>query len=214
MKKRSLSMKKRSLSMKNMTTFFMIALFVCIATFLAFAANKNRDTSLCQLEFDANDEFPGGPYFSVDNTGSDSEGALWSTASSFSGFYFNEDEDVKFHANSYAYISCMTDNNNYVTKYNLHVKVQATLAFFAERDPEGLVRRGAFADSQFVYGDEGNPLWYKLEDTSAKGSANGENLTTGAQHNTSSEAPTSVTARDIEIYGCPDGTTVCSTCWQ
>lgn len=33
--------------MKKMTAFFSIALLVCIATFVAFASNINRDASYC-----------------------------------------------------------------------------------------------------------------------------------------------------------------------
>ena len=35
--------------MKKMTAFFSIALLVCIATFVAFASNQNRNSSVCRL---------------------------------------------------------------------------------------------------------------------------------------------------------------------
>ena len=48
--------------MKKLTAFFTIALLVCIATFVAFASNINRDTSISTLvraQPDDNLDIPG-----------------------------------------------------------------------------------------------------------------------------------------------------------
>ena len=76
--------------MKKLTAFFTLALLVCIVTFVAFASNLNRDVSHCFLILKGpDDDFPG-MYSDEDNTGTDSEGPLYSAASSWFGYYRND----------------------------------------------------------------------------------------------------------------------------
>ena len=181
--------------MKKMTAFFTIALLVCIAICVAFAANQNRDVSHCFLIKDVDDDFPG-PFSDEDCTGTDSEGPLYSTGSAWTGYY-HENGDLRFGASGYGYVSCYTDNGNYKTTYKLHVKVPAALAFVNERNPEENERRGSFSDSEYVSG-EGNGDNFSLGGASGSASASGKNPSNNAQHSTSAAAPTRVTARDIE----------------
>ena len=146
--------------MKKMTTFFTIVLLVCIATFVAFASNQNRDVSDSYLVVDVNDDFPG-KYSDEDNTGTDSEGPLYSTASSWSGYYLNDNGDLKFSACGYGYVSCSTNNENYKTTYSLHAKVHPNLAFVNERKPEAETVKSHFYKSVYVSGD-GNGAGFSL----------------------------------------------------
>ena len=180
--------------MKKMTAFFTIALLVCIAICVAFAANQNRDVSHCFLIVD--NDFPAG-FSDEDCTGTDSEGPLWSTGSSWSGYYFNSNGDLRLSASGYGYVSCYTDNDNYKTTYKLHVKVPADLAFVNERNPETNEQRGSFSDSEYVSG-EGNGNNFKLGGSSGSASASGKNPSNGDQHSTSAASPTRITARDLE----------------
>jgi len=61
--------------MKRLTAFFTIAILVCIATFVAYASNQNRDMSYSLLVREGpDDDFPG-QYKRESNSGVDSEGA-------------------------------------------------------------------------------------------------------------------------------------------
>ncbi len=103
--------------MKTMTAFLTITLLVCIATFVAFA-NINRDVSHCFLIREGpDDNFPG-KYSDEDNTGTDSQGPLWSTGSSWFGYYRNNEGKLRAAASGYGYISCSTDNDNYETRFD------------------------------------------------------------------------------------------------
>ena len=182
--------------MKKMTAFFTIALLVCIATFVAFASNQNRDASYCFLTREAPDDFPG-QYSDEDNTGTDSEGPLYSTGSSWFGYYYDDDK-LRCGACGYGYVSCSTDNENYETTYNLYAKVPSGLQNPNVREPQTLQRDGSFTDSVYVSG-EGNGLFFSLGGASGSAGANGNNPSNGDQHNTSAASPTPTTARDLEI---------------
>ena len=72
--------------MKKLTAFFMIALLVCIATFFAFASNRNRDGSSSTLvraqpDDNLNNKLPAGVEITIkleSNSGVDSQGPLYS----------------------------------------------------------------------------------------------------------------------------------------
>lgn len=77
--------------MKRLTVFFTIAILVCIATFVAFASNQNRDSSWAYLEVNTTYGSAYNPPTYTDKgcSGSDSEGPLWSTADSWVGYTDN-----------------------------------------------------------------------------------------------------------------------------
>lgn len=197
--------------MKKLTPFFTIAILVCITTFVVFASNQNRDASYSNLtvrQSTVHEFATAGEISDEDNTGTDSEGPLWSTASSWSGVYLNENGELRYGASGYGYISCNTDNENYKTTYDLYAKVPEGLQYPNVRDPETQTGYGSFYDSEYRSG-EGNALFFSLGSSSGSASASGKNLSNGDQHNTSAASPTPSTARDLEIicavcddYGC------------
>ena len=183
--------------MKKLTAFFTIAILVCIATFVVFASNQNRDVSHCFLIREGpNDDFPG-DYSDEDNTGTDSEGPLYSTASSWFGYY-RSGGDLRCAASGYGYVSCSPSNSNYITTYSLYAKVPSGLQSPNERNPQTLPRKGSFSDSVSRSG-EGNGMLYSRGGASGSASARGNNPSNGDQHNTSAASPTPSTARDLEI---------------
>ena len=184
--------------MKKMTAFFTIALLVCIAIFVAFASNQNRYASYSFLVLEGpDDDFPG-EYSDEDNTGTDGEGPLYSTASSWFGYYRNDNGDLKCAASGYGYVSCSTDNENYETTYSLYAKVPSGLQDPHERNPQTLPIEGSFSDSVTRSG-EGNGMLYTRGGASGSASASGKNPSNGDQHNTSAASPTPTTARELEI---------------
>ena len=182
--------------MKKMTAFFSIALLVCIATFVAFASNINRDASYCFRTREAPDDFPG-RYSDESNTGSDCEGPLYSTGSSWFGYYFNDNGDLKCAASGYGYVSCSTDNENYETTYSLYAKVPEGLQNPNVRNPQTLPKDGSFTDSVYRSG-EGNGALFSMGGAKGSASANGNNRSNGDQHNTSAASPTPETAGYLE----------------
>lgn len=67
--------------MKRLTTFFTIAILVCIATFVVFASNQNRDISCSTLTVapaTLHEFLTAGDISDEDNSASDSEGPLTS----------------------------------------------------------------------------------------------------------------------------------------
>ena len=183
--------------MKKLTAFFTIALLVCIAIFVAFASNQNRETSwACLTREGPDDDFPG-EYSSKDCTGSDSEGPLWSTASS--GFwYYRDNGDLMCGASGYGYISCSPSNDNYRTEYKLYAGVPDSFPVYPhERKPDEKTRKGSFSDSEYVSGeDKGNRHSMAGTNPSGSASARGEDPN-GAVNNTSAASPTPSTARDL-----------------
>lgn len=215
--------------MKKMTTFFTIALLVCIAIFVAFAANQNRDVSRCFLVVANPDDNLPHEYSDVDCTGTDSEGPLWSTGSSWSGYYRNDNGELRYGASGYGYVSCSTDNDNYETRYTVHAKVPENLQFPNERNPQTVKKFGSFSESITVDG-EGDGMFFNMGGASGSASARGKNPSNGDQHNTSAASPTPSNARDLEIIpadssspvaptptpadgtpNCPDCTSHCSS---
>lgn len=184
--------------MKKMTTFFTIALLVCIAICVAFAGNQNRDRSVSYVYPHNPDEDLPGPCKSVYNYGSDSEGPLSSSGYSYTGYWLNENEEnkIRFGANASGYVSCSTDNDNYRTTYKLYAKVPSGLQFPNERNPETLPKFGSFSESVSRAG-EGNGMSYAIGGASGSASASGKNPSNGAQHTTSAASPTPVTAREL-----------------
>ena len=183
--------------MKKLTAFFTIAILVCIATLVVFASNQNRDVSHCFLIREGpNDDFPG-KYSEEDNTGTDSQGPLWSTASSWFSYYRNNDGKLRAAASGYGYVSCSPSNGNYETKYSLYAKVPSVLQDPHERNPQTVKQFGSFSDSAYVSGD-GNGNIHR-GGASGSASASGKNPANGDQHNTSAASPTPSTARDLEI---------------
>ena len=182
--------------MKKMTAFVTIALLVCITIFVAFAANQNRYASYCFLTVDVDDVFPG-PYSDEASTGTDGEGPLWSTASSWTGYYHNDNGELKFGASGYGYVACDPDNQNYRTTFSLYAKVPDNLQYPSERNPDTLPRDGFFTKSVFLDA-EGNGMNFSIGGASGSASASGHNLSNDDQHNTSAASPTPVTARDLE----------------
>ena len=195
--------------MKRLTAFFTISILVCIATFVV--SNQNRYGSYSQLivvPATIHEHLTAGDISDEDNTGTDGEGPLWSTGSSWSGYYLNDNGDLKYGASGYGYVSCYTDNDNYRTTYTLYAKVPEGLQRPNVRNPKRKKRSGSFYDSETRWG-EGNGLFFALGDSSGSAEASGRNPSNGDQHNTSAEAPTPVTAHDLEIicdacndYGC------------
>ena len=187
--------------MKKMTAFFTIALLVCIAICVAFAAQKqNRYVSHCFLIVANPDDDLPHRFSDIDNTGTDGEGPLYSTASSWTGYYRNDNGELKFGASGYAYVSCYPEKGNYETTYSLRAEIPEGLSFVHKREPEVLPREGSFSDSEYVSG-EGNGMFFGLNGASGSASASGKNPSNEAQHNTSAASPTSATARVLEIIG-------------
>ena len=184
--------------MKKMTAFLTIALLVCIATFVAFAANQNRYASYSYLIVANPDDDLPHRFSDIDNTGTDGEGPLYSTASSWTGYYRNDNGELKFGASAYAYVSCYPDKDNYETTYSLRAEIPEDLSFVHKREPQVLPREGSFSESAYVSG-EGIGAAFALGGASGSASASGKNPSNNAQHNTSAESPTRFTARDLEI---------------
>ena len=182
--------------MKKMTAFFSIALLVCIATFVAFASNQNRDASYCFRTREAPDDFPG-LYSDESNTGTDSEGPLYSTGSSWFGYFRDDNEALRCGASGYGYVSCSTDNENYETTYSLYAKVPETLQNPNVRNPQTLPMEGSFSDSVYRSG-EGNGMLFSMGGAIGRASARGKNPSNGDQHNTSAKSPTPETAGYLE----------------
>ena len=196
--------------MKKMTAFFTIALLVCIATFVAFASNQNRDVSHTFLTLQGTDEdFPGG-YSDEDNTGTDSEGPLYCTASSWFGYYHNDNGDFKCSASAYAYVSCSTTNLAYRTTYTLYAEVPELIQNPNIRNPQTLPREGSFSDSVSRDG-EANGEWLNMGGANASTSAFGKDPIKGDQHTASAATPTPATARVLEIICkyCNNGCSLC-----
>lgn len=195
--------------MKKWTAFFTIAILVCIATFVVFASNPNRDVSYSQMVVaQPSDNISPFGLSDIDNTGTDSEGPLWSTASSWSGWYRNKDGDLKCGASGYGYVSCYTDNENYETTYSLYAEVPVPFQDPNFRNPQALPMEGSFYDSVYRWG-ELNASSHNPRGSRGRASASGKNPSNGDQHNTSAASPTPGTARDLEIicdacddYGC------------
>ncbi len=187
--------------MKKMTAFVTIALLVCITIFVAFAANQNQNryASYCFLTVDVDDVFPG-PYSDEASTGTDGEGPLWSTGSSWTGYYHNDNGDLRFGVSGYGYVACDPDNPNYETEYSLSAKIPDNLHYLSERTPQTVKKFGSFSKSVFLDG-EGNGANFLLGGASGSASASGKNPSNENQHNTSAASPTPVTARDLEIIG-------------
>ena len=163
--------------MKILKAFFTIAILVCIATFVVFASNQNRDASyyLTVLQSTIHEDLTAGDISDQDNTGTDSEGPLYSTGSSWSGYYLNEDGEFKYGASGYGYVSCNTDNENYKTTYTLYAEVPAGLQHPYFRNPQTLPMLGSFSKSVFVWG-EADGMLYVLGGSSGSASASGKNL--------------------------------------
>ena len=182
--------------MKKMTAFFSIALLVCIATFVAFASNQNRDRSVSHLYVANPDDNLPHTYKSQYNYGSDSEGPLSSSGASYSGYY-RKNEELKFGATGSGYVSCSTDNENYETTYSLYAKVPSGLQYPNVRNPQTIKQFGSFSKSVSRAG-EGNGMFYSMGGSSGSASASGKNPSNNDQHNTSAASPTPSTARDLE----------------
>ena len=180
--------------MKKMTAFFSIALLVCIATFVAFASNQNRSSSVSRLYVPNPDDNLSRRYKAEGNCGSDSEGPLFSAGASYTGYWRNQNEELRFRATGCGYVSCYTDNNNYKTTYSLYAKVPEGLQYPNVRNPQTLPRFGSFSDWVSRAG-EGNGMFYTLGGSSGSASASGTNLSNNDQHTTSAASPTPVTAR-------------------
>ena len=180
--------------MKKMTAFFSIALLVCIATFVAFASNQNRNSSVSRLYVPNPDDNLSCTYKAEYNYGSDSQGPLSSSGASYTGYWRNENEELRYGATGSGYVSCSTDNNNYETTYKLYAKVPETLQYPNERNPETVKQFGSFSKSVSRSGD-GNGLFFTLGGASGSASASGKNPSNNAQHNTSAASPTPSTAR-------------------
>ena len=198
--------------MKKMTAFFTSALLVCIAIFAAFASNQNRYASYSYLKVaQPSDDIP----FALSdegNTGTDGEGPLYSTASSWFGYYRNDDGDLRCGASGYAYVCCYTDNENYRTTYNLYAKVPDVFQYPNVRNPQTLPREGSFSDSVTRSGEQDAAV-HSPRGSSGSASANGKNLSNGDQDNTSAASPTPSTARDLDVIcdACNDsGCSLCS----
>ena len=180
--------------MKKMTAFFTIALLVCIAICVAFASNQNRNSSVCHLYVPNPDDNLPHTYKSEYNYGSDSEGPLSSSGASYTGYWRNENEELRFGASGSGYVSCYTDNDNYETTYKLYAKVPEGLQYPNERNPQTLPMEGSFSDSVSRSG-EGNGNGFSLGGASGSASASGKNPSNNDQHTTSAASPTSSTAR-------------------
>lgn len=187
--------------MKRLTAFFTIAILVCIATFVVFASNQNRDISSSTITVltDTLHEFlTAGDILSEDNSAADSEGPLTSWGHAWSSYFLNEDGELRFDASGYGYVSCYTDNLNYKTTYTLYAKVPVGVQYPNERNPQTLPKLGSFYDYVSRDGDA-NGLFYSLGGSSGSASASGINPSNGDQHNTSAATPTPITARNLYI---------------
>ena len=180
--------------MKKMTAFFTIALLVCIATFVAFASNQNRNSFVCRLYVPNPDDNIPHTYKSEYNYGSDSEGPLSSSGASYTGYWRNGNEELRFGASGSGYVNCYTDHDKYETTYKLYAKVPEALQYPHERNPQTLPKVGSFSDSVSRAG-EGNGLFFSLGGASGSAEAGGKNPSNNDQHNTSATSPTAATAR-------------------
>lgn len=184
--------------MKRLTAFFTIAILVCIATFVAFASNQNRDMSYSLLVREGpDDDFPG-QYSYESNSGIDSQGPLYSAGYSEFSYFRNENGDLRGFAGAAGYVSCSSSNADYRTTYSLYAKVPELCQDPNVRNPQTLPRDGIFSDSAVRYGQaNGNHL--ARGGSSGSASASGKNPSNNDQHVTSAASPTPETARDLEI---------------
>ena len=187
--------------MKKLTAFFTIALLVCIAIFLAFASNINRDGSSSSLVMaQSDDNLPA--YINIkseSNSGVDSHGPLYS-AGSTGYYYYRSGEDLMISINGAASVSCSTDNEDYRTTYSVSAKVPGNLDTPPERTPQVLPKDGSFSHYVYRAGD-GNANLYNMSGAHGKASATGKNPANKKdQHSTSAEAPTPTNARNLYIY--------------
>ncbi|MYB95345.1 hypothetical protein F4054_07355 [Candidatus Poribacteria bacterium] len=185
--------------MKKLTAFFIIALLVCIATFVVFA-NINRDGSSSTLvRAQPDDNLPA--YIKVQsefNSGVDSQGPLYSAGST--GYsYSRSGKDLIININGAASVSCSTDNANYITTYSVSAKVPGNLDIPPERTPQVQPQKGSFSHYVYRSGD-GDAMLYNRNGAWGKGSATGKNPSNNDQHSTSADAPTPATARDLYTY--------------
>ena len=188
--------------MKRLTAFFTIAILVCIATFVAFASNQNRDKSTSILVREGpDDDFPG-QYSYQSNSGVDSQGPLYSAGYSNFSYFRNDDGDLRCSAGAVAYVSCSSSNANYRTTYTLYAKVPELCQNPNVRNPQTLPRDGSFSHGVYRYGQT-NGNWLAMGGSSGSASASGKNLSNNDQHVTSAASPTPETARDLEIRDYP-----------
>ncbi|MYA72390.1 hypothetical protein F4009_22740 [Candidatus Poribacteria bacterium] len=185
--------------MKKLTAFFTIALLVCIATFVAFASNRNRDSSCSSLVMaQTDDNLPVEiKVQSESNWGVDSQGPLYSSGST-GYWYYRSGEDLMISINGAASVSCSTDNEDYRTTYSVSAKVPGNLDIPPERTPDTLPKDGSFSHYVYRAGD-GNGKLYGRSDAGGSASATGKDPN-GDQHGTSAEAPTPATARTLYEY--------------
>ena len=195
--------------MKKLTAFLTITLLVCIATFVAFA-NHNRDVSYAYLVLaDPDDDFPS-MYSQKDGTGTDSEGPLYSTASSGFWYFRNDNDDnddnddngdLMCGASAYAYVSCYPNHDKYETEYDLYAGVPSAFPVYPNvREPDTQTGFGTFYDSEYVSAeDDGTRHSIAGSEPKGKASATGEHPSNKAVNKTSSESPTPSNARDYEV---------------
>ncbi len=124
-----------------------------------------------------------------------------------------------FCVSAYAYVSCNIADRDYVTTYNLHVKVPNGFSNPSERKPESLPEEGYFSMYELLDGDVegwnidfwGYTVGNQLE---AEAEATGQHLKHASEnHSVVSVVPTIQTARDLYIV-CElcddDGCDVCN----
>ena len=194
--------------MKKLTAFFTItiALLVCIATFFAFAATRNRDCSsstlvMAQPDDNLDNKLPVGVEITIkleSNSGVDSQGPLYSAGST--GYWYHLiDGDLMININGYAYVSCSTDNENYETTYNVSAKVPGNLDIPPERTPDTEPKEGSFSHYVYRAGD-GDAFNFGMFGAWGKAGATGFNPSNRDQHSTEAVAPTPATARNLYMY--------------
>lgn len=147
-------------------------------------------------------------------TWTDDDGQMWGK-----WHYVNEYKKV-FAKSAYAYVSCNIGNNDYRTTYNIKVVVSnsSSVSDPPKRDLTGVVVKGYFSKSEFLSGtlagsyNNGWDVESTIEPAAAV-SAKGTNPLTKRANEVDAEAPTPVTAVDLEIicdFCNSDGCEVCN----
>ena len=147
------------------------------------------------------------------HTWTDDDGQMWGQ-----WHYVTEYEKV-FGKSAYAYVSCNIGDNDYRTTYNIKAVVSSssTVCDPPRRELTGVVVKGYFSKSEFLSGYlQGHFNGWNVEsnvEPAAAVSATGINLLTKRTNEVDAEAPTPVTAVDLEIicdFCNSDGCVVCN----
>ena len=119
-----------------------------------------------------------------------------------------------FGKSAYAYVSCNIGDNDYQTTFNMKATVPPGYCTPHERDLKNVTKKGYF--SHYVF-PAGNLNGWDVESSgrpTAEVSAEGINLLTKRKNKVDAEAPTSVTAVDLDIICDFCNSNSCEVCDQ